>query len=315
MSAQLLSLLLLLTLAMGFNDCAKADEIECLSSVCFNYFYTNSSCVLNNTITCTSGQVLFNGVCVTCNTLASSNCSVICPDYRFQVATTSVPQQCTSCGVTFGSGCIRCTSSVCLICAFSSNLTLASNGLSCVNSACTDSNCLVCYSAGSACYKCKTGFEVNPSNFQCRTAACSISNCITCATASTCANCYPGYALNTLSTVCEPVCNDLNCVNCIAPGICGACLSAYSPDSTGFCVIDCAQIAVSGCQNCLNSATCVNCNSGLQLQSQGTACVATCGVTNCEICVSGDTTTCRKCLVGFDLSTDGKTCTTAFCRI
>lgn len=56
---------------------------------------------------------------------------------------------CTACWTTYGANCIACTATLCTQCAFSSNTVLASNGLSCVTSTCTDTNCVACYTQAS----------------------------------------------------------------------------------------------------------------------------------------------------------------------
>lgn len=309
-----LILALLVIFASAATNCAQADEIECLSSTCPNYYYINSTCILNATSTCTTtGYVPYNNACVHCPSLASNNCSQICPDYLYQAAAGSGPSSCTSCQSLFGESCIRCTSSNCLICAYSSNLALATDKQSCLNNNCTVPNCLVCYSGASRCYKCKSGYIVN-ANFQCEVSPCSITNCITCST-SKCANCFPGYALSADQNSCEAQCSDINCVNCIAPQICGTCTTAYYPNSNGLCVIDCSQIGVANCMECASYSTCTKCNSGYDLINGGSLCTPSCSVSNCQNCVSGDTTTCQNCKTGYDLASSGKTCTEAVCYI
>ncbi len=68
-----LALLLVLTSA-STNDCLKADEYECYSSLCPNYYYVNASCIVNSSSTCTAaGHKLYNGQCYECSTLNTSS--------------------------------------------------------------------------------------------------------------------------------------------------------------------------------------------------------------------------------------------------
>lgn len=280
---------LLLVLAAGASNCAQGDEIECLSSICPNYYYVNATCYLNSSASCTTtGFVYYNGVCVNCAGLASSNCSVVCPDFLYYSSGSS-PAVCKSCQQLYGDYCIRCTSSSCLICAYSSNLALAADKSGCVNNNCAASNCMICYTDGSRCYKCKSGYIAV--NFVCVPTSCSILNCITCV-GTLCGNCFPGYYLSNGNTGCQPICTDTNCLDCIAPGICGTCTTAYTPVN-GICTINCALISVANCKSCQNYATCTECVLGYSISSGGNVCLPTCQVTKCNRCVSGDTTTCR----------------------
>lgn len=311
MTPQLI-LALLLVASVGAT-CTQADEIECLSSLCPNYYYLNSTCYLNSSSSCTTpGYVYHTGSCVNCLTLGSTNCSVICPDFLYLSAGGSAPSTCTSCQTLYGTSCIRCTSSACLICAYSSNLALGSDGSGCINSNCSVTNCLICYTDGTRCYKCKSGFIVN-ANFTCSSTSCSVANCITCSGTS-CANCFPGYQITTDFTACHPICSDPNCNDCIAPNICGTCATYYTPVN-GICTIDCTTISIANCKTCSSPSTCNQCNAGYSLSNGGTVCAPTCLVSNCKKCLSNDTSTCQDCMTGWDLSTDGKNCTVGICQV
>ena len=179
MLVKALCLLFLISSTYSVSNCALADEIECSSSICFDFYYSNSTCMSNSSITCTQGQVLSDGSCVNCATLGMTNCSVICTDYLYQTSAGSGPSSCTSCQTLFGNDCVRCSSTACLICAISSNTTLTLDGQSCINENCSDANCIECYASGSKCYKCKSGYETD-ANFSCAATTCSISNCMVC---------------------------------------------------------------------------------------------------------------------------------------
>ena len=138
----LLFLLLLSTLYAQSNNCANADGIECSSSLCPRYYYFNSTCYLNSSISCLTGSVSLGGSCVNCANLGMTNCSVICTDYLYIPSGGSGPSGCTSCQTLFGNDCVRCSNSACQICAHSSNKTLSADGQSCINENCADPNCI-----------------------------------------------------------------------------------------------------------------------------------------------------------------------------
>ena len=140
---------------------------------------------------------------MTCSGLTMATCHT-CPNWIWH-AMSSVSSSCVSCSSLYGANCIRCTSSACTACALSSNMVLASNGLSCVNSMCTVANCVECYSGGGSCYRCQSGY-VTASNYTCIPATCSVSNCITCSGAL-CLNCFPDYSLNNAQDQCNPLCH------------------------------------------------------------------------------------------------------------
>ncbi len=83
-------------------------------------------------------------------------------------------------------------------CAYSTNLILAPDKLSCVNSNCSDPNCLVCYNDGANCSQCKSGYELNDT---CEASTCSVANCLACSV-SVCASCAYGYSLSADQTIC-----------------------------------------------------------------------------------------------------------------
>ena len=107
----LLLLFLLSPISIHTNNCAQADQYECSTSLCYNYYFQNNACSLNSTSSCTPGQVHSNGTCINCPVLTSSNCS-LCPDYVWLVVG-SGPAQCISCSSQFGAECVRCSSSLC----------------------------------------------------------------------------------------------------------------------------------------------------------------------------------------------------------
>ena len=51
----LIFILLLSTISAQSNICSDADSIECSSSLCPRYYYFNSTCYLNNSLTCSPG--------------------------------------------------------------------------------------------------------------------------------------------------------------------------------------------------------------------------------------------------------------------
>jgi hypothetical protein len=132
----------LLVLGAQSQNCAQGDSLECVSSLCFNYYYSNSTCNLNGTSSCGTGQAFFQNTCVTCAGLGMANCSSMCVNYYYYTPSGSSAASCTSCETLYGTNCIQCTGSVCLACRFSSNTTLAANGKSCINENCVDSNCI-----------------------------------------------------------------------------------------------------------------------------------------------------------------------------
>lgn len=69
-----LALLIVFASAAITNNCAMADELECYSSLCPNYYYVNSSCEVNSSSMCTAaGHKLYNGQCYDCSTLTTSS--------------------------------------------------------------------------------------------------------------------------------------------------------------------------------------------------------------------------------------------------
>lgn len=298
------------TRLLAATNCAKADEFECVSSVCpsYNYISASGACTNNANSNCTApGSILNNGVCTFCSGLSALKCSAVCPDYRF------IGGSCQSCQSLFGVACLRCSDTACLMCGYSNDLVLSSTGKACVANTCANPNCLRCYLGGVRCSQCVAGFEVT-NDFLCEASTCGIKRCIKCFN-TTCGNCYPGYSLSSNSLVCNAICADPYCVDCIAPGICGECATAFTPNSLGICTIDCTLIGVSNCQECSNFFSCTKCSTGFNLASSGSACVATPSVANCLIGISGDTTTCFSCFFGFDLSANGKNCTASTCQV
>ena len=200
-------------------------------------------------MTCTSGTIYNNGACRTCIAFGSSQC-YLCPDFVY-VARGSGPAQCVSCSSLYGADCIRCTTSVCTDCAYSSNTVLALDGSGCQAGNCTVNNCVICYAGGTSCYRCQQGYQV-ATNGSCLSTTCSIANCQLC-NGALCSNCFPGYSRSNDQLVCNPVCSDVFCSNCIGPEVCGTCVSPYIPDSAGKCILDCTKIAVANCAECTSN--------------------------------------------------------------
>ena len=119
--------------------CPLADHFQCWASVCSTYNYANGNCASNSTTTCTvNTSVPTTTGCTTCSSLPSSTCSSTCVDWFYS----TLNNICQNCASKYGNNCIQCTQSVCLSCAYSSNLVLASDSLSCITSNCTIANCL-----------------------------------------------------------------------------------------------------------------------------------------------------------------------------
>lgn len=229
------------------------------------------------------GAVYSNNACVTCNFLNQSVCTSTCPDHIYTVSGSSAAA-CLPCYNIYGADCIRCTTSICLECSFTSGLVLASDSKSCVIPNCNVSNCIQCYASGAKCYRCGSGFEVL-SNFTCGMATCNIAYCKQCS-GSTCAICFPGYSVSSDGLDCMPICQDVHCTNCIGPNICGTCATSYSPDANGICQIDCTSISVANCVACTTTTACGRCASGFTSVNGGTLCQATCTTTNCKFCTT-----------------------------
>ena len=185
------------------NSCLDGDSVECSSSVCANYIYTNSSCARSTSRNCTTYQnyVQSNSMCYSCGYLGEANCTNFCPDYVY-MSSSSSSQKCKSCESLYGTNCIRCTPSACVACRYSSNTMLASDGQSCFKENCTIDNCVDCF--GSKCAKCKNGFQINGSSL-CEVASCSITNCMTCV-GTVCQRCDDGYQASASGDACNPNC-------------------------------------------------------------------------------------------------------------
>ena len=269
----LMMLVLLAPLVAGANNCTNADQVECDTSLCSNYFYLNNSCQLNVSSNCTTSEVNSGGACVACSGLNSTSCQSTCMDWVWSNAS------CQSCGTFYGIDCVRCNTSVCLDCAVSSNTVLAHNGLSCVANSCSVANCVECYQNSTKCFKCSSGY-VTDSNTTCTQATCLITNCNAC-DGSLCLTCFSGYALSADRMSCNPVCSDLTCLSCTSPGVCGSCESPFAPDASGKCVINCGSIQVANCASCSSDSLCTVCSTNFTAIGGGSYCQPTCTVSNC----------------------------------
>ena len=302
----------LLAIAVMSASCTGGNELECASSYCPNFAYSNNTCAQQTGRTCVSGQVFVTG-CVTCSSLNQSSCSSTCPDHLW--TTFGGSTTCHACYSVYGAECIKCTSTICTACSFTSGTVLSSNSKSCVTSNCVGvANCIECYSGGTFCYRCSSGYIVTAS-YTCAVSTCNINNCITCS-GSTCGNCFPGYSLASTGLSCSPICSDIYCSNCIGPGVCGTCISPYQPNVNGICQINCALISVSNCATCQTTTSCSGCNPGYTLVQGGTLCQLTCSDTRCLLCPSSPST-CDTCQNGYTLTTlNGVTsCSATFCQI
>ena len=259
-----------------------------------------------------TGQTFVSGACITCSGLMMSNCSTLCLYYYYASASGSTAAACTDCSTQFGTNCIQCTGSVCLGCRYSSNMSLRSDGSGCFNENCTDNNCIECYSSGTKCYKCKSGFSVD-SSFACIASTCSITNCMSC-DGTLCQQCFPNYLINTAATACLAVCTDPYCKTCLAPGVCGSCTTSSYTVVSGVCTLNCSTIAVANCATCTSYTTCTSCDGNLTLTTEGDFCQTPCSMTNCADC-RADAANCTICDTGYDLSTSGDACTQSFCQI
>lgn len=290
---QALLLALLLALASSANVCSSADELECTSTLCPNFFWYNNTCKPTTFGTqCSTGEMpaswnkttpsnqAVQGGCVRCIYMSEMNCTTSCPGYIWGSQNGSVAATCISCETLFGPNCVRCTTSICLSCAFSSGSTLTPTSTGCVTETCSVTNCVDCYDSGRKCSVCQVGYMVNPTTFICETASCVIVQCAVCEVGK-CARCNLGYTPSPDGSSCQPVCSDIFCSICVGPNICGTCISPYSPDNAGKCQLDCALISVSNCAQCSTAYSCTVCSTGYTLVQNGALCQGTCQISNC----------------------------------
>ena len=151
---------------------------------------------------------------MTCSSQTQADCTIKCPNFYYN----SNDDACKSCSDTFGANCIACTDSKCTHCSYSSNTVLAQDGNSCVSMACSDVNCVQCYTKAGTnyCLTCAKGYSVG-SDYNCAASTCSIARCLRCLESTTCSLCADGYSLSSDQLACLPVCSDPQCATCLRP--------------------------------------------------------------------------------------------------
>jgi len=122
-------------------SCAGGNELECASSLCGNYTYANNTCTLVPGRNCGVGAIWQNNQCLTCLFQSQSTCTSTCPDHIW-TPIGSAPSSCYACYQVYGAECIKCTTSICTACSYTSGTTLSSDSKSCILSTCSVSNCV-----------------------------------------------------------------------------------------------------------------------------------------------------------------------------